>query len=49
MPESIAFNSSGDIVLTVASVPTGINVGVSNEPCGVCTRPKRAPVCLQVL
>ena len=46
---SICLNSSGLIVLTVALVPTGINIGVSNEPCGVCTIPKRAPDCLQVL
>ena len=27
-------NSSGLIVLTVAFVPTGINIGVSKDPCG---------------
>ena len=31
-PAPIAFNSSGDMVLTVASVPTGINIGVGNVP-----------------
>jgi hypothetical protein len=34
MPASIDFSSSGDIVFTVASVPTGINTGVSKEPWG---------------
>src|SRR5690625_25649 len=41
--------SSGLIVFTVANVPTGINIGVSNEPWGVWTIPRRAPVCLHVL
>src|SRR5699024_12259409 len=45
----ISFNSSGLIVLTVANVPTGINIGVSKDPCGVCTLPSLAPVCLHVV
>src|SRR4051812_13686503 len=28
--------------LTVACVPTGMNMGVSTGPCGVCKRPRRA-------
>jgi hypothetical protein len=30
--------------LTVAAVPTGMNAGVSNAPCGVVSVPRRAPV-----
>src|ERR1700722_11021965 len=29
---------------TVAAVPTGMNAGVSITPCGVVSRPRRAPV-----
>src|ERR1700761_3700780 len=29
---------------TVAAVPTGMNAGVSNAPCGVENLPRRAPV-----
>ena len=29
---------------TVAAVPTGMNTGVSNTPCGVVRRPRLAPV-----
>ena len=42
-----AFNSSRSrwvSVLTVARVPTGMKIGVSMTPCGVCRRPARAPV-----
>ena len=45
----MSLNSSGLIVLTVAFVPTGINIGVSKDPCGVCTIPNLAPDCLHVL
>src|SRR5690625_1725957 len=44
----ISMRSSGLIVFTVANVPTGINIGVSNEPWGVWTIPLLAPVCLHV-
>ena len=45
----ISSNSSGDIDFTVASVPTGINIGVGKVPCGVMISPRRAPVCFSVL
>ena len=34
--------------MTVACVPTGMYTGVSMTPWGVCRRPRRAPVCLQM-
>ena len=34
--------SSGSSALTVALVPTGMNIGVSTEPCGVRRRPSGA-------
>src|SRR6266849_8472930 len=30
--------------LTLPAVPTGMNAGVSIVPCGVCRRPRRAPL-----
>ena len=42
----IVSNSSGAIVFTLACVPTGINIGVGNVPCGVINSPNRAPLCL---
>ena len=35
------------MVLTVACVPTGMKMGVSITPWGVCSRPRRAPVWAQ--
>ena len=43
-----SFSSSGVIDFTVACVPTGINTGVCMSPCGVCTTPLLAPVCLHL-
>jgi hypothetical protein len=34
--------SSGSNPFTEPFVPTGMNAGVSNQPCGVETRPTRA-------
>ena len=33
---------SAVIALTVAAVPTGMNTGVSTNPCAVVSRPRRA-------
>src|SRR6185503_19094716 len=41
----IACRSSGSSDLTVASVPTAMNAGVSTTPCGVVNRPARAAPC----
>ena len=49
IPEPISLSSSGDCVLTVACVPTGMNIGVGNVPCGVIISPRRAPVCFSFL
>ncbi len=40
-----ACRSSGAIAFTLPWVPTGMKMGVSIVPCGVCSRPRRAPVC----
>ena len=45
-PAPIWCNSSGDKVLTVAKVPTGINIGTSTSPWGVWRIPYLAPVFL---
>ena len=39
----VARSWSGVSPLTVAWVPTGMNAGVSSRPCGVSSRPSRAP------
>ena len=41
----ISSSSRGSMVFTVACVPTGMNMGVSITPWGVCSLPRRAPVC----